>query len=38
VDLYRRPSKRLARKLFFYSLWYLALIFGAMVLDRLLLA
>ncbi|HEY8447451.1 MAG TPA: heme o synthase [Thermomicrobiales bacterium] len=38
IDLYRRPSKRLARKVFFFSLWYLALIFGAMVLDRLLLA
>jgi protoheme IX farnesyltransferase len=38
VALYRSPSKRLARRLFFYSLWYLALIFAAMVIDRLLLA
>jgi protoheme IX farnesyltransferase len=37
VELYRRPSKRLARQVFFYSLWYLALIFSAMVLDRLAL-
>jgi protoheme IX farnesyltransferase len=36
--LFRSPNKRLARQLFFYSLWYLALIFGAMVIDRLLLA
>lgn len=32
--LYYQPSKRLARETFFYSLWYLALIFGAMVVDR----
>ena len=32
--LYLQPSKRLARETFFYSLWYLALIFGAMVVDR----
>jgi protoheme IX farnesyltransferase len=38
VQLYRAPSKRLARQLFFYSLWYLALIFAAMVADRLVLA
>ena len=36
--LYRRPSKAVARKMFFYSIWYLALIFGAMVADRLILA
>ncbi len=36
-ELWRRPSKRLARQVFFYSLWYLALIFGAMVIDRLML-
>jgi protoheme IX farnesyltransferase len=34
--LYLRPSNRLARELFFASLWYLALIFAAMVLDRAL--
>jgi protoheme IX farnesyltransferase len=38
LQLYRVPSKRLARQLFFYSLWYLALIFAAMVADRLMLA
>lgn len=31
------PSKRSARRLFFYSLWYLALIFAAAVADRLIL-
>jgi protoheme IX farnesyltransferase len=36
--LYATPSKRLARETFFYSLWYLALIFGAMVVDRVVLA
>jgi protoheme IX farnesyltransferase len=36
--LYRAPSKRLARQLFFFSLWYLALIFAVMVADRLVLA
>ena len=35
--LYFQPSKRLARETFFYSLWYLALIFGAMVIDRAVL-
>ena len=35
--LYLHPSKRLARETFFYSLWYLALIFGAMVVDRVVL-
>jgi protoheme IX farnesyltransferase len=37
-ELYVRPSKAVARKMFFYSLWYLALVFGAMVADRLILA
>ena len=37
VRLYATPSKRLARETFFYSLWYLALIFGAMVADRVIL-
>lgn len=35
--LYRSGTKKLARQLFFYSLWYLALIFAAMVLDRMIL-
>ena len=38
VWLCRAPSKKVARHIFFYSLWYLALIFGAMVADRLILA
>lgn len=38
VQLYRAPSKRLARHLFMFSLWYLALIFAAAVADRLILA
>lgn len=38
VELYRAPSKKLSRQLFFYSLWYLALIFAVMVADRLTLA
>jgi len=37
IRLYRTPSKRLARETFFYSLWYLALIFAAMVVDRAVL-
>ena len=36
LKLYRQPSKRVARQMFFYSLWYLALLFAAAVLDRLL--
>jgi protoheme IX farnesyltransferase len=36
--LWRTPSKRLARRTFFWSLWYLALLFAAMVADRLFLA
>ena len=35
--LYRTRTKRLARETFFYSLWYLALIFAAMVVDRMVL-
>jgi heme O synthase-like polyprenyltransferase len=35
--LFWRPSKRHARQLFFFSLWYLALIFMAAVADRLIL-
>ena len=38
VRLYVTPSKRLARETFFYSIWYLALIFMAMVVDRAILA
>ncbi len=35
--LYRKGTKKLARQLFFYSMWYLALLFAAMVLDRMVL-
>jgi protoheme IX farnesyltransferase len=38
LRLWQAPSKQLARQTFFYSLWYLALLFGAMVADRLMLA
>lgn len=38
LRLYQAPSQRLARYLFMYSLWYLALLFAAMVADRLVLA
>jgi protoheme IX farnesyltransferase len=38
LRLWWAPSKRLARQLFFFSLWYLALVFAAGVADRLLLA
>ena len=34
LKLYLQPSKRVARQMFFYSLWYLALLFAAAVLDR----
>jgi protoheme IX farnesyltransferase len=34
--LWQTPSKRLARRTFFWSLWYLALLFVAMVVDRLI--
>ena len=37
VWLFRDPSKKLARQMFFYSLWYLALLFAAAVCDRLLI-
>jgi protoheme IX farnesyltransferase len=36
IDLYRHPSKRIARRMFFYSLWYLALLFAAAVADRII--
>jgi protoheme IX farnesyltransferase len=35
--LYRKGSKKIARQTFFYSIWYLALLFTAMVLDRMIL-
>jgi heme o synthase len=38
LRLYTSPSKQQARQVFFYSLWYLLIIFGAMVADRLILA
>nr|MBA3451192.1 protoheme IX farnesyltransferase [Chloroflexia bacterium] len=37
VWLYARPSKRIARGMFFFSLWYLALIFSAAVVDRIVI-
>jgi protoheme IX farnesyltransferase len=37
VRLLRDPSKRIARQMFFYSLWYLALIFAAAVVDRIVI-
>ena len=37
VQLYRTGTKHFARLTFFYSLWYLALIFIAMVVDRMVL-
>ncbi len=38
IWLYRKPSKRAARQMFFYSLWYLALIFAVAVVDRIVIA
>ncbi len=38
LRLFFAPSKKIARQLFFYSLWYLALLFAAGVADRLILA
>jgi protoheme IX farnesyltransferase len=35
--LYRKGSKKIARQTFFYSIWYLALLFAAMVVDRMVL-
>ena len=37
LRLWWTPSKRLARQTFFWSLWYLAFLFAAMVADRLIL-
>jgi heme o synthase len=38
LRLYWNPSKATARGMFFYSLWYLALIYAAAVIDRFVLA
>jgi protoheme IX farnesyltransferase len=38
VRLYLNPTKGTARGMFFYSLWYLALIYAAAVIDRIVLA
>ena len=38
VRLYLQPSKRVARQMFFYSLWYLALLFAAAVIDRIVIS
>jgi protoheme IX farnesyltransferase len=38
VMVWQMPGKRAPRQLFFFSIWYLALIFSAMVLDRAILA
>ena len=38
IRLYRAPSKAIARRMFFYSIWYLFFIFAVMVADRLVLA
>ena len=36
VRLYMEPSKRIARQTFFFSLWYLAALFAAAVIDRMI--
>jgi protoheme IX farnesyltransferase len=38
IRLYVQPSKRVARQMFFYSLWYLALLFAAAVIDRIVIS
>ena len=38
LRLYAQPSKRLARQTFFYSLWYLAILFVAAVIDRIVIS
>lgn len=38
AQLLIRPSKALARQTFFWSMWFLFLLFGAMVADRLILS
>ena len=36
-QLLRRPTKATARQTFFYSMWFIFLLFAAMVADRLIL-
>jgi len=38
IRLYILPSKRVARQMFFFSLWYLALLFAAAVIDRIVIS
>jgi protoheme IX farnesyltransferase len=38
IRLYVQPSKRVARQMFFFSLWYLALLFAAAVIDRIVIS
>jgi len=38
IRLYFQPSKRVARQMFFFSLWYLALLFTAAVIDRIVIS
>jgi protoheme IX farnesyltransferase len=38
IRLFVDPSKRIARQMFFYSLWYLALLFAAAVIDRIVIS
>ena len=38
MRLYRNADKRSARQLFFYSLWYLAFLFAAAVVDRIVIS
>jgi protoheme IX farnesyltransferase len=38
IRLYVQPSKRVARQTFFFSLWYLALLFAAAVVDRIVIS
>jgi protoheme IX farnesyltransferase len=38
VRLYRNADKRSARQLFFYSLWFLAFLFAAAVVDRVVIS
>jgi protoheme IX farnesyltransferase len=37
IELLVHPSKALARKTFFYSIWYVAGLFAVMATDRILL-
>jgi protoheme IX farnesyltransferase len=38
IRLFFRPSKCVARQMFFFSLWYLALLFAAAVIDRIVIS